>query len=43
MHNIKILWDVIIDEDIIKKHPREFQENIFHLFNGGHTLLSWFK
>ena len=30
--NIKILWDVIIDEDIIKKHPKEFQENIFHLF-----------
>jgi hypothetical protein len=30
--NIKILWDVIIDEDIIKKRPREFQENIFHLF-----------
>jgi hypothetical protein len=30
--NIKILWDVIIDEDIIKKQPREFQENIFHLF-----------
>lgn len=30
--NIKILWDVIIDEDIIKKRPRDFQENIFNLF-----------
>jgi hypothetical protein len=30
--NLKILWDVIVDEDIIKRQPREFQENIFHLF-----------
>ena len=30
--NVKILWDVIFDEDIIKNHSREFQESIFHLF-----------
>jgi len=30
--NIKILWDVIIDEEIIKNKPKVFQENIFHLF-----------
>jgi len=30
--NIKLLWDVIIDEDMIKKQPTEFQENIFKLF-----------
>lgn len=30
--NLKILWDVIADEDIIKRQTREFQENIFHLF-----------
>lgn len=30
--NLKILCDVIFDEDIIKKQTREFQENIFNLF-----------
>jgi len=30
--NIKILWDVIFDEDIIKRQTKEFQENIFQLF-----------
>lgn len=30
--NIKVLWDVIIDEDIIKRQSREFQENILNLF-----------
>jgi hypothetical protein len=30
--NVKVLWDVIIDEDIIKGQPREFQENILNLF-----------
>ena len=30
--NIKLLWDVIIDEDMIKKQSTEFQENIFKLF-----------
>ena len=30
--NIKILRDVIFDEDIIKKQSREFQENIYNLF-----------
>jgi hypothetical protein len=30
--NVKVLWDVVIDEDIIKKQSREFQENILNLF-----------
>lgn len=30
--NVKVLWDVIIDEDIIKRQSREFQENILNLF-----------
>ena len=30
--NVKVLWDVIIDEDIIKRQPREFHENILNLF-----------
>jgi hypothetical protein len=30
--NLKILCDVIFDEDIIKNQTREFQENIFNLF-----------
>jgi len=30
--NVKVLWDVIIDEDAIKRQPREFQENILKLF-----------
>ena len=30
--NVKVLWDVVIDEDIIKRQPREFQENILNLF-----------
>ena len=30
--NLKILCDVIFDEDIIKKQTKEFQENIFNLF-----------
>ena len=30
--NLKILCDVIFDEDIIKKQTREFQENIYNLF-----------
>ena len=30
--NVKLLWDVVIDEDIIKKQSREFQENILNLF-----------
>jgi hypothetical protein len=30
--NVKVLWDVIIDEDIIKRQSREFQENILKLF-----------
>ena len=30
--NVKVLWDVIIDEDIIKRQPREFHENILKLF-----------
>lgn len=30
--NVKILWDVIIDEDIIRSRSSEFQENIFNLF-----------
>ena len=30
--NVKILWDVISDEDIIKNQPLEFQENMLSLF-----------
>jgi len=30
--NVKVLWDVVIDEDIIKGQSREFQENILNLF-----------
>jgi hypothetical protein len=30
--NVKVLWDVVIDEDIIKRQSREFQENILNLF-----------
>ena len=30
--NVKVLWDVVIDEDIIKRQPREFHENILKLF-----------
>ena len=30
--NVKVLWDVITDEDIIKRQSREFQENILNLF-----------
>ena len=30
--NVKVLWDVVIDEDIIKRQSREFQENILKLF-----------
>lgn len=30
--NVKVLWDVIIDEDIIKRQSREFHENILNLF-----------
>ena len=30
--NVKILWDVISDEDIIKNQSGEFKENIFNLF-----------
>lgn len=30
--NVKVLWDVVIDEDIIKGQSREFQENILKLF-----------
>jgi hypothetical protein len=30
--NVKLLWDVVIDEDIIKDQSREFQENILNLF-----------
>ena len=30
--NVKVLWDVIIDEDIIKRQSREYQENILNLF-----------
>ena len=30
--NVKVLWDVIIDEDIIKRQSREFHENILKLF-----------
>jgi hypothetical protein len=30
--NVKILWDVISDEDIIKNQSIEFKENIFNLF-----------
>jgi hypothetical protein len=30
--NVKVLWDVIIDEDIIKRQSREFHENIMNLF-----------
>ena len=30
--NIKVLWDVVIDEDIVKRQSREFQENILNLF-----------
>ena len=30
--NVKVLWDVVIDEDIIKRQSREFHENILKLF-----------
>ena len=30
--NVKVLWDVVIDEDIIKRQSREFHENILNLF-----------
>jgi hypothetical protein len=30
--NVKLLWDVIIDEDNIRGQSREFQENILNLF-----------
>jgi len=30
--NVKLLWDVVIDEDIIKRQSREFQENMLNLF-----------
>jgi hypothetical protein len=30
--NVKVLWDVVIDEDIVKRQSREFQENILNLF-----------
>ena len=30
--NVKILWDVISDEDIIKSQSLDFRENIFNLF-----------
>ena len=30
--NVKILWDVISDEDIVKNQSGEFKENIFNLF-----------
>jgi hypothetical protein len=30
--NVKILWDVISDEDIIKNQSSEFKENILNLF-----------
>ncbi len=30
--NVQVLWDVVIDEDIIKRQSREFQENILNLF-----------
>jgi hypothetical protein len=30
--NVNVLWDVVIDEDIIKRQSREFQENILNLF-----------
>ena len=30
--NVKLLWDVISDEDIIKNQPLEFQENMLSLF-----------
>jgi hypothetical protein len=30
--NVKVLWDVIIDEDNIRGQSREFQENILNLF-----------
>jgi hypothetical protein len=30
--NVKILWDVISDEDIIKTQSLDFKENIFNLF-----------
>ena len=45
--NIKILWDVIIDEEIIKNKPKVFQENIFHLFmnniKGFFEFYKWFN
>jgi hypothetical protein len=30
--NIKTLWDVIVDEDIIKNKPREFIQNVSQMF-----------
>ena len=30
--NVQLLWDVVIDEDVIKGQSREFQENILNLF-----------
>ena len=30
--NVKVLWDVVIDEDIIKRQSREFHENMLNLF-----------
>jgi hypothetical protein len=30
--NVQLLWDVVIDEDVIKRQSRDFQENILILF-----------
>ena len=30
--NVKVLWDVVIDEDIIKRQSSEFHENMLNLF-----------